>query len=171
MKEDIHYLQLNMKILVMGEITYVLRGGSGISDYIWKVKEVSNIQFKFYVLNYNFNKRKVEMFNIFNNIRVQEYTEKTVRKYLRSPKNFTYTSYFDKEEVRGFDAFVKELDSIIAWQERGRCEYEMCVGYTFEDDCNKLEKWDCYQQCTPNMEMIAREVIFQYKQYKKKECE
>jgi len=132
---------------------------------------VSNIQFEFYVLNYNFNKRKVEMFNIFNNIYVQEWTEKEVRNYLRSPKNYVYTSYFDKEEIYGFDGFVKELDRIIRCEEWSRSEYEIGCGYAFETDYSKLEKWDCYQQCKPNMEMIAREVIFQYKQYKKKESE
>ena len=47
------------------------------------------MQFEFYVLNYDTNRNKVEMFNIFNNIRVQEWAEKAVRKYLRAPKKFT----------------------------------------------------------------------------------
>lgn len=132
---------------------------------------MNSIQFEFYVLNYDFNRRKVEMFNIFNNIRVQEWTENEVRKYLRNPKNYVSTSYFDNEEVHGFDGFVKELDKIIRCEEWGRCEYEIGVGYAHSNEVNKLEKWDCYQQCKPNMEMIAREVIFQYKQHKKKESE
>ena len=41
------------------------------------------MNFEFYVLNYDFNEQRVVMFNIFNNILVQEYTEKIVRKYLR----------------------------------------------------------------------------------------
>lgn len=134
------------------------------------MKEVSNIRFEFYVLNYNLNKRKVEMYNIFNNIRVQEWAEVAVKKYLRNPKKFTFTSYIKtEEEVYGFDGFVKELDRIIRCEEWCRCEYEVCCGDAFESDCSRLEKWDCYQQCKPNMEMIAREVIFQYKQHKKKE--
>ena len=130
-----------------------------------------DIQFHYCVLNYNINKRKIEMFNIFNNIHVQERTEIAVRKYLRNPKGFTFTSYFKNEEVYGFDGFVKELDRIIRHEEWSRCEYEISCGYAFETDCYKLKKWGCYQQCKPNMEMIAREVIFQYKQYKKKESE
>ena len=43
----------------------------------------------------------------------------------------------------------------------------MSVGDAFEKDCKKLEKWDCYGQAKPNMKMIAREVIWQYKQQKK----
>ncbi len=136
------------------------------------MKEVSNIQFEFYVLNYNFNKRKIEMFNIFNNIRVQEWAEKAVRKYLRNPKRFTFTSYTKNEEViYGFDGFVKELDRIIRHEEWSRRQYEISVSDAFTTDCEKLEKWDCYQQCKPNMEMIAREVIHAYRLQKKKEGE
>ena len=127
------------------------------------------IQFEYYVLNYDFNKQKVESFNIFRNIHVQEYTEKAVRKYLRSPKNYTYKSFDGKEVIYGFDALVRELDGIIQWQEWGRSEYEMSCGYKFETDCNKLQSTDCYEQCKPNMWMIAREVIWQYKQQKKKD--
>ena len=65
------------------------------------------MQFEFYVLNYNSNKNKVEMFNIFNNILVQEHTEKAVRKYLRSPKNFKYELFSNREVIYGFDGLVK----------------------------------------------------------------
>ena len=131
------------------------------------------MQFEFYVLNYDFNRRKVYMYNIFNNISVQEWTEKAVRKYLRSPKKFTYKPFNPNEEViYGFDALVREIDGIIRWQEWGRCEYEIGVGDKFETDCSKLEKWDCYQQAKPNMAMITHEVIRQYKeQLKAKESE
>lgn len=125
------------------------------------------MQFEYYVLNYDFNRRKIIHYNIFNNIHVQEYTEKAVKKYLRNPKKFTYKSFDGKEIIYGFDAFVRELDGIIQWQEWGRAEYEVGVGYAFEDDCEKLEKVDCYYQAHANIEIIAREVLWQYKQYKK----
>ena len=125
------------------------------------------MQFKYYVLNYDCNAKKIVPFNIFRNIHVQEWTEKAVRKYLRSPKNFTYKSFDGKEILHGFDAFVKELDGIIAWQEYGRREYEVSVGDLFETDCNKLEKWDCYGQAHINIETISREIIRQYKQNKR----
>ena len=130
------------------------------------------MQFEFYVLNYDFNRRKVEMFNIFNNVLVQEHTEKAVKKYLRSPKNFKYESFYKNvEPIYGFDALVKEIDSIIHWQERGRSEYEIGVGYAHSIDMDKYEKWDCYQQAKPNMTIIAYEVIRQYKEQLKKESE
>ena len=154
------------------------------------------MQFEFYVLNYDFNKKKVVNYNIFNNIRVQEWTERAVKKYLRAPKKFSYTPFGkDVETIYGFDALVKEIDSIIAWQERGRREYEVSVGDAFiteirdivrevergsltndnlydelkktEKHNAKLEKWDCYEQAKPNMKMITYEVIRQYKEQKK----
>lgn len=125
------------------------------------------MKFEFYVLNYDFNGKRVENFNIFNNILLNEETEKIVRKYLRSPKNFKYDDYFNKQVLFGFEGFCKELERLIMWQEWGRREYEISVGDAFEDDLEKYEKWDCYMQCKPNIEIIAREVIWQYKQYLK----
>ena len=127
------------------------------------------MQFEYYVLNYDCNKQRVIPFNIFRNIHVQECTEREIRKYLRSPKNYAYKSFDGQEEIYGVDALVKEIDHIIKWQEWGRREYEVSVGDAFETDCEKLEKWDCYGQAKPNIEMIAREVIWQYKQQQKKE--
>ena len=132
------------------------------------------MQFEFYVLNYDINKKKVINYNIFNNINVQEWTEKAVRKYLRSPKKYKHIVQYENEflgreeiAIYGFDAFVKELDRTIAWQERGRREYEISVADAFETDITKLTKWDCYMQTKPNMVIIAHEVIRQYKEQKK----
>ena len=127
------------------------------------------MQFEYYVLNYDCNAKKIVPFNIFRNILVQEWVEKAVRKYLRSPKNFTYKSFDGKEILHGFDALVKELDGIIAWQEKFRREYEVSVGDLFETDINNYEKWDTYSQAKPNMVIIAHEVIRQYKEQKKKD--
>ena len=136
------------------------------------------MQFEYYVLNYDFNKKKVVNYNIFNNIRVQELTEKEVRKYLRAPKKYKHivqyeNKFLGREEITiyGFDAFVRELDRTIAWQERGRREYECSVGDAFETDINNYEKWDTYSQAKPNMVIIAHEVIRQYKEQLKKEGE
>ena len=129
------------------------------------------MQFEYNVLNYDHNAHKIVPFNIFRNIHVQEYTEKAVSKYLRSPKNFTYKSFDGREILHGFDAFVRELDRIIKSEEWSRRQYEVSIGDAFTTNCEKLEKWDCYGQAKPNMEIIAREVIWQYKQQKKKENE
>lgn len=130
------------------------------------------LQFEFYVLNYDCNRKKVINYNIFNNIRVQEWTEKAVRKYLRNPKKFKYESFFNKEVLYGFDALVRKIDGIIKWGEWSKREYEIGVCDVFESDINKLEKWDCYAQAHPNAEIITHTVIRQYKeQLKTKECE
>lgn len=148
------------------------------------------MQFEYYVLNYNPNANKIEPFNIFRNCYVQEYTEKAIKKYLRSPKNYKYERY-GEETLYGFKALCEEIRSIIMWQEWSRREYEISVSDAFvlevEDIYNsidsfrsledlkeelekqvkrnpKLEKWDCYKQCEPNIEMITRECIWQYKQ-------
>ena len=133
------------------------------------------MQFEFYVLNYDFNKKKVVNYNIFNNIRVQEHTEKAVRKYLRSPKNYKHVvqhknDFLGREEIAvyGFDALVEEINRTIAWQEYGRREYEVSVGDAFETDINNYEKWDTYSQAHPNAEIIAHTVIRQYKEQLKK---
>ena len=126
------------------------------------------MQFEYYVLNYNPNAKKIEPFNIFRNCYVQEYTEKAIKKYLRSPKNYKYEKY-GEDTLYGFEGLCKEIERIIQWQEWSRCEYEIAVGAAFEKDCNKLEKWDCYGQCVANIPMITREVIWQYKQQLKGE--
>lgn len=128
-------------------------------------------KFKYYVLNYNSNKKCVENFNIFNNISLNDAVEKEVRKYLRSPKKYYYQKYdFNTKKynyIYGFDGLCETIESLIMWQEWSRAEYEISVGDAFEDDLEEFEKWDCYMQCKPNIEIIAREVIWQYKQYLK----
>lgn len=127
-----------------------------------------NIKFEYYVMNDNFNKHHVEPFNIFSNHRVNTETVKAVKRYLRNPSKFSCKYYIQVDTLCGFDAFVKELDIIIGCEEWARCEYEIMVNGLFsDDDC--AQKIDCYSQCKPNMAMIAREVIWQYKQQTKKE--
>lgn len=150
------------------------------------------MQFEFYVLNHNFNRNKVEMFNVFRNIYVQERTEKAIKKYLRSPKKFKYESFFNKEVVYGFDGLCKEVESILRHELWSRCEYEIAVGSLFTTEIRdvvreiergeittdslydklkkkserngNLEKIDCFYQTQPNIPVIVRECIYQYKQ-------
>lgn len=126
------------------------------------------MQFEYYVLNYNPNAKKIEPFNIFRNCYVQEYTEKAIKKYLRSPKNYKYEKY-GEDTLYGFEGLCKEIERIIQWQEWSRREYEISVGDAFEKDCEYLEKWDCYMQAKSNIPMIARECIYQYKEQRKEQ--
>lgn len=126
------------------------------------------MKFEYYVLNYNWNKKCVENFNIFNNISLNDAVEKEVRKYLKSPSKYYYQKYdFNTKtynHIYGFDGLCETIKSLIMWQEWSRREYEISVGDAFEKDLDNFEKWDCYKQCIPNIPMITREVIWQYKQ-------
>ena len=105
--------------------------------------------FHFYALNYNFNGKKVEFYNVFNNIHVYDYTVKAVKDYWKGK----YT----------LEEFINELDHIIMWQEWSRAEYEIMVGDLFEKDQNKFERTDCYQQAHANIGLIAQQVINEFK--------
>lgn len=124
-----------------------------------------NPKFEFYVLNYDFNRNKVKNYNIFNNIVVYEATLKAVKKYCRAPSKFKYEEFMSGMIHYGFSGFCKELQVILR-EEWSRCEYEIMVGGLFSEE-KEYEKWDCYQQAIPNIEIIAREVIYQYKQWDK----
>ena len=106
-----------------------------------------NIQDKlqFYVLNYDFNKRKVIHYNIFNNIRVYESTLELVKNY--------------NNKECSFEEFVNNLLRIVQWEEWSRREYEISVGDAFETNLDNFEKWDCFEQFKPNAEMFAHYLL------------
>lgn len=127
------------------------------------------MQFEFYVLNYNINKKTTEMFNIFQNGRVQQECENEIRKYLRGPRHYRYLSYNHNEATKyiyGFDGLCEKIDRIIMCEELGRSEYEISAGDKFETDCKNLKTWDCYQQAHANIRTIVRDCINQYKEQK-----
>lgn len=152
-------------------------------------------KFEFYVLNYDSNSKKIISFNIFNNSTVYNMTLSAVKKYCRSPKNYSYTKIAcrneNDEKIYGFKGFCKELESIIMYEEWGRIQYEILAGDVIEfNGCCKekenettedklkrlqkaekaiksLEKIDCYTQASPNTEVIARDVIYKYRQWVK----
>lgn len=132
------------------------------------------IKFKYYVLNYDFNSKKVIMYNIFNNWKLNEDVFKRVKKYIRSPKKYKYRefTFVEKEdiEIYGFEAFKRDVLGSIRRQEWSRVEYEIGVTEPFPNEKSKIEKWDCYAQCEPNIEAICHEVIRQYKESKKVNC-
>lgn len=127
-----------------------------------------DIKLEFYVLNHDFNTRKIENFNIFRNSILLKRTLEEVKKYVESPKDYTYRRSIDGIMLKGFEAFCFRLETLIACEEWSRCEYEIYVGDAFTTDINKFEKWDCFMQAKPNVPIIAREVIYQYKEQTKK---
>ena len=110
---------------------------------------MKKLQFEWYVLNENFNRgHSIEPFNIFNNILVNEETNKLCVKY--------------KKDKMSFEEFTEKLNNIIKWQEWSRCEYEIVVGSLFAHEEKDLKKIDCYQQAFPNMKIIAKYVLEEY---------
>ena len=109
------------------------------------------------------------MYNIFNNTRLQEWTEKAVKSYLKAPSKYKRAGKKIKKDnsieiLTGFPALVEEVRSLIFWQMCARCEYEICVGDLFSENKTKI---DCYTQALPNVEIIARECVYQYRQHLK----
>ena len=137
------------------------------------MQEVKEPKLEFYVLNYNWNAKKVVNYNIFNNINVYETAVREAKKYLRNPGKYKhYVMGFGKDEsyyLYGKEAFIEELRMTVSWQERSRREYEISVGDAFETDLEKFEKWDCYQQFEPNKELVADYVLNQVRKFLKEQ--
>lgn len=108
---------------------------------------------EFYVLRYDINGKEVVYYNIFNNINVNRSIKEEVIAYLKNKDDIGY--FYN--ELSGFEALVKRIDDIIKWALHCKAEYEISVGSLFAEDKNeKLEKWDCYMQVQPNIELITK---------------
>lgn len=100
------------------------------------------MQFEYYVLNYDFNKEEVEMYNIFNNSIVQEWSEKEIKKYLRAPSRYKKVDYsydwndgcMNTHTIYGFEALCDQIRSILMNQLWSRIQYEISVGDVFIPD-------------------------------------
>lgn len=121
-------------------------------------------QFEYYVLNYDSIKKKVTNYNIFNNIYVNEKTNEFLDEYcnLMNEEDYTSEDFWNGKLYHGFAALCYDIDRIIRYEEWSRVQYEISVGPPFCDDFDKYTKLDCYYQAKPNMEMIVRELIYQY---------
>lgn len=117
----------------------------------------------YYVHCYDINSRKVKEFNVFNNIWVRERTIRELKKYNRAPSKYCYESIVRNQKWYGFEGLVEAIDRIIFTEEAYRCEYEMGVCDKFARSLNEIQHMDCYMQCKPNMEIIVRECLWQYR--------
>lgn len=122
---------------------------------------------EYYVPRFDHNQDRIVMINIFNSFRLRDAVEKEAKKYIRSPKKYAKTSLRDGSTIYGFDAFVEEVRSCIMWVMCSRFEYEIGVGNYFSPD-KGMEKVDVYWLCKPNVAVIAREIIYQAKEERKK---
>lgn len=107
---------------------------------------------KWYVLNYEFNKKKIELFNIFNSSKFNEGVEKLLKKYTT------------------FSNFVDELDSLAMYCFWCKAEYEILCGGLISKE-GKLEKINVYTQLKNNIETLAKYVILEYNKNKRKKIE
>jgi len=99
-----------------------------------------NPEARFYALNYDWNNKRVQMFDIFESSRfVYDVAN------INAKHNGRYYLPDYEEDIR-----------IALHSQFGhRREYEISVGDAFEDDVRKLEKWDIYKQCVSNLSVIA----------------
>ena len=101
---------------------------------------------EWYVLNYDFNKKQIIKFNIFNNI-----------KFYSGVKELL-------EDYTDIDDFVSGLTSLLRYCFWCKREYEISVGDAFENDLDKYVKLDIFEQVIPNVKVLAYYIInYQYK--------
>lgn len=100
---------------------------------------------EWYVLNGDFNQKKIVPFNIFQNGLVYESTCMLLDKYYAGQVSLA--------------DFTDQLDRTIKWQEWGRTEYEVTVN----DLWGAKQKIDCWYQAHLNIDAIAAWIIEQNK--------
>ena len=99
---------------------------------------------EWYVLNYNFNEKKVENFNIFRSCRLVDGVKELLNNYIT------------------FEDFVEKLEKQLQYVFWSKREYEISVSDAFETDLNKYEKIDVYSQVKPNVRILAKYIIDNY---------
>lgn len=99
---------------------------------------------EWYVMNYDFNKRTLEDFNIFRSSRLVEGVKELLDSYIT------------------FEDFVEKLDGKLRYAFWSKREYEIFVGDAFETDLDKYEKIDVYSQVKPNIRILAQYIINNY---------
>ena len=101
---------------------------------------------EWYVLNYDFNKRKAYNFNIFNNVR---FLEELKRIYI------DLNCSFDSD----IDVFKDRLMRSLRYCFWCKTEYEIYVRDAFHDEDNEISKIDVYSQVLPNLDILADYII------------
>lgn len=92
------------------------------------------------VLNYDWNSKKIVPYNVCCVIDREPELQKLLK---------THTDR---------DTFNKQLRRWCMYHFWSKIEYEISVGDAFEDDMNKLEKWDIYGQIMLNFERFSNYV-------------
>lgn len=100
---------------------------------------------EWYVLNYNFNSKKIEPINIFN-----------YGNFLKDIKEI-YKKYIERKEDIEF--FENKINSELLYYFWSKREYEISVGDLFEKDLEKYEKIDVYYQVKMNFKAFIEYLL------------
>lgn len=100
---------------------------------------------EWYVLNYNFNSKKIEPINIFN-----------YGNFLKDIKEI-YKEYIERKEDIEF--FENKINSELLYYFWSKREYEISVGDLFEKDLEKYEKIDVYYQVKMNFKVFIEYLL------------
>ena len=111
----------------------------------------NDIKFEYYAIRVDFNTKKVNQFNIFDNAYVHNEALKAVVRYMT--------------QAITYDEYVKELRSAIMCEMCGRVQYEISVGEAFEENPENLHKIDVFYQIEKNLPVIAMYVYQTAKDY------
>ena len=111
------------------------------------------LDLKWYVLNYDFNRKKMENFNIFNS------------------SNFLWGVSKALKEYESFGKFKEEIDNWLKYSFWSKSEYEIACGGLFVSDIDDLEKIDVYYQMKDNVDVLCRYILTEYNKRKRKKIE
>lgn len=100
---------------------------------------------EWYVLNYNFNLKKIEPINIFNYGNLLEEIKEIYKEYIER-----------KEDIEFFENKINSQLLYYFWSRR---EYEISVGDLFEKDLEKYEKIDVYYQIKMNFKAFIEYLL------------
>ncbi len=101
----------------------------------------NDIKFEYYAIRVDFNTKKVNQFNIFDNAYVYNGALKAVVRYMTGATKY--------------NEYVKELRSVIMHEMWARVQYEISVGEAFEENAKNLHKIDVFYQIEKNLPVIA----------------
>ena len=93
---------------------------------------------EWYVLIENFNEKKIDYYNIFNNIKFSEGVKELLENFIT------------------FEDFVEKLEKKLMYAFWCKAEYEVIVSDLFETFNKKI---DIYSQVKPNIKILAEYII------------
>jgi hypothetical protein len=96
---------------------------------------------EWYVLNYDFNGKRIEQFNIFRSVRFCEGVKKLLDEFIT------------------MDDFIEKLTSQVKYCFWCKREYEISAGDLYEHDLNKYERVDVSDQVLPNIKALAEYIV------------